>query len=432
MGRKSPVIKSSIGAARHLDSTTGRCLVFSGYGQEIGIDGPVFFLCAAEHSGDALGAALIDALRAVYPKARFVGVGGPKMAKAGCRIMADPTRHSAMLLGAASQIGFWLRLLKQIRISLAAERPSVVIPIDSPPVNLRVARAAQDLKIPVCFYVAPQLWAWAPWRIKQVRARVDTLCCVLPFEEEYFRNRGVNAVYVGHPIFENRPAAGPVVPHLPEGNMKIALFPGSRRSEIEANLPVMLRTVIVAQGRHAGTVFAAAAADSDRLWQIRQAARKASVKIDIRTGCADEIIRWADLVLTVSGTATLQIARHHKPMIILYAVAWWKWNLAGRFLIQTRYMSLVNILAGRELVPEFMPFYGSPEPVVNRTLDLMAHANQRQEISRQLAELTDPMLTFAKARSPSQRVVDEIRKFMPRADAGGGRRLDQSPGTSVR
>ncbi len=362
---------------------------------------------------------MIDALRAAYPKACFVGVGGPKMAKAGCRIMADPTRHSAMLLGAASQLGFWLRLLKQIRTLLAAERPSVVIPIDSPPVNLRVARAAQDLKIPVCFYVAPQLWAWAPWRIKQVRSRVDTLCCVLPFEEEYFRNRGVNAVYVGHPIFESRPATGPVVPPLPEGNIKIALF------------PVMLRSVIVAQGRYAGTVFAAAAADSDRLWQIRQAARKASVKIDIRTGCADDIIRWADLVLTVSGTATLQIARHHKPMIVLYAVAWWKWNLAGRFLIQTRYMSLVNILAGRELVPEFMPFYGSPEPVVNRTLDLMAHANLRQEISRQLAELTDPMLAFAKARSPSRRVVDEICKFVPRTDAGG-RRSEQFPDNSGR
>ncbi len=335
------------------------------------------------------------------------------MTKAGCRVLADPTRHSAMLLGAASQIGFWLRLLKDIRRQLATERPAVVIPIDSPPVNLRVARAAKDLKLPVCFYVAPQLWAWAPWRIKKVRASVDTLCCVLPFEEEYFRQRGVNAVYVGHPIFENQLQSETLTPPLPSGNIKIALFPGSRRSEVEANLPVMLRSIIVAQGRHSGTVFAAAAADSDRLWQIRQAARQASVKMDIRTGCAEEIIRWADLVLTVSGTATLQIARYQKPMIILYALAGWKWNLAGRYLIQTRYMSLVNILANRELTPEFMPFYGSPDPVVNRVLNLVAHPSQRQEISRQLAELTKPMLTFANARSPSKRVVDEIRKLMP-------------------
>jgi lipid-A-disaccharide synthase len=335
------------------------------------------------------------------------------MTKAGCRILADPTRHSAMLLGAARQVGFWLRLLKEIRRQLETERPAVVIPIDSPPVNLRVARAARDLKIPVCYYVAPQLWAWAPWRINKVRARTDTLCCVLPFEEEYFRNRGVNAVYVGHPIFESKPSGDVLTPPLPTGNIKIALFPGSRRSEIDANLPVMLRSIIVAQGRHPGTVFAAAAADSDRLWQIRQEARKASVKIDIRAGCADDIIRWADLVLTVSGTATLQIARYHKPMIIIYAVAGWKWNLAGRYLIQTKYMSLVNILANRELTPEFMPFYGSPDPVVNRLLDLIAHASQRQEISRQLSELTSPMLTFAKARSPSKRVVDEIRKLMP-------------------
>jgi len=380
---------------------------------EFGIDGPTFFLCAAEHSGDALGAPLIEALRSSFPKARFIGVGGPKMAKAGCRLLSDPTRHSAMLLGALNQFGHWLRLLREIRAQLAAERPAVVIPIDSSTINLRVARAAKDLKIPVCYYVAPQVWASRPWRVNKVRVRTDTLCCLFPFEEEYFRQRGVNAVYVGHPIFEDKPKSDAPTPPLPTGNMKIALFPGSRRSEVEANLPVMLRSVIVAQGRHAGTVFAAAAADSERMWQIRQEARKASVKIDIRTGCADEIIRWADLVLTVSGTATLQIARYHKPMIILYALAGWKWNLVGRYLILTKYMSLVNILANRELVPEFMPFYGSPEPVANRLLDLMAHANQREEISRQLAELTAPLFAFAKARSPSKRVVDEIRKLMP-------------------
>ncbi len=391
-----------------MDSTSG----LSDRRQEFSIDQPVFFLCAAEHSGDALGASLIEALRSSFPKARFVGVGGPRMSKTGCRIIADPTRHSAMLVGAVRQVGFWLKLLRQIRAELAADRPTVVIPIDSPPVNLRVARAAVDLKIPVCFYVAPQLWAWAPWRIKQVRARVDTLCCVLPFEQEYFQDRGVRAVYVGHPIFASKLAAASPTPPLPDGNMKIALFPGSRRSEIEANLPVMLRTVIVAQGRRAGTVFAAAAADNDRLWQIRHAARKASVKIDIRMGCADEIIRWADLVLTVSGTATLQIARHHKPMVVIYALACGKCNLAGRFLIQTKYMSLVNILANRELVPEFIPFYGSPDRVIARVLDLIAHPNLREEMSRQLVDLTGSMGAFAKTRAPSQRVVDEIKRLM--------------------
>lgn len=380
---------------------------------------PIFFLSAAEHSGDALGAALITALRQEFPTARFVGIGGDKMAAAGCRLLANPTRHSAMLLGAVKQIGYWTKLLEQVKQQFAIERPAVVIPIDSPTVNVRVARLARRAGIGVCYYVAPQHWAWAAWRTNELRHVVDTLCCVLEFEENYFQQKGLHAVYVGHPLFD-RPIAGPdaesaqLDPPLPAGLVKLAILPGSRRAEVDANFPVMLEVVRAVKGRFANSIFAAAAADEERAWQIRRLLRQTGTRAEVRTGATDAIISWADLVLTVSGTATLQVARWHKPMIVLYALARWKWNLAGRFLVQTHFMSLVNILANRELVPEFMPFYGSPAKLIQTTLDLLNSPQRLREMSGALEELTAPIEVFCRQMPASRRVALEVAKIMAR------------------
>ncbi len=377
----------------------------------------MFFLSAAEHSGDALGAALIEALRGEFPKARFMGIGGAKMARAGCRLLADPTKNSAMLVGAASQAGYWLDLLARLKKELAFDKPDVMIPIDSPTVNLRLAKLGRRLGIPVCYYVAPQLWAWAPWRIKAVRANVQTLCCVLPFEQQYFGHQGVHTVYVGHPLFDqaaNRPESDPdlLKPPLPKAPLRIALLPGSRKAEIAANLPPMLETFLTVRGKFPGIAAVAAAADADRAWQIRSVLTRYGAKIDVRTGITDAIIRWADLVLTCSGTATLQIARHHKPMIVLYRLAWWKWNLAGRFLVQSKFLCLVNILADRELVPEFMPFYGPTQPVIDTATDLLANPEKRQAMSHELAALTAPMAGFSDQMPAARRVAIEVARLM--------------------
>ena len=381
------------------------------------IDTPVFFLSAAEHSGDTLGASLIAALRDEFPAARFVGIGGRKMAAAGCRLLADPTANSAMLLVAPAQVGYWIKLLQSVQREFSCNRPSVVIPIDSPPVNIRVGKRARQLKIPVCYYVAPQLWAWAPWRIKKFAAAVNTVCCVLPFEEAYFRQQGVNAVYVGHPLFDS-PADNPVFdpaglkPPLPAAPVRVTLLPGSRQAEIDANLPPMLDAVRAIRARFTNSAFAAAAADDSRAWQIRACLRRLGESVDVRTGAADALIRWADLVLTCSGTATLQVARHHKPMIVMYALAWWKWNLVGRFLVQSRYLSLVNILADRELVPEFMPFYGSTQPLIRRAIDLLSYPGRMAEMSGQLQNLVAPLEQFSREMPAGRRVALQVAHLL--------------------
>ncbi len=379
-------------------------------------DRPLFFLSAAEPSGDALGAALIGALRQEFPDGQFTGIGGPKMIQAGCRVWADPTGNSAMLAGAVLQARYWWRLLRQVRREFATHPPDLVVPIDSPTVNVRLSRLARRRGITVCYYVAPQLWAWAPWRIKAFAAAVDHLCCILPFEEDYFRRQGVPTTYVGHPLFD-QPADGAagdpaqLKPALPAASLKIALLPGSRRAEIIANLPPMLEAVRALHRRFPGSAFAAAAVDDARGWQIRGLLQHSGLRVDVRSGVTDAIIRWADVVLTVSGTATLQVARHHKPMLVMYTLAWWKWNFAGRFLVQTRYLSLVNILAGRELVPEFIPFHGSLRPLLRRAGELLSQPQQRTAIARELGELVAPFEAFSRDMPAARRVALEIARL---------------------
>jgi lipid-A-disaccharide synthase len=360
---------------------------------------------------------LIQALRGEFPKARFIGIGGSKMVKAGCKIFADPTKNSAMLVGAVAQAGYWLSLLARLKTELSHDRPDVIIPIDSPTVNLRIARLGKRLSIPICYYVAPQLWAWAPWRIKTVRANVDTLCCVLPFEQHYFGHQGVHTVYVGHPLFDRTgngvdmdPEA--LKPPLPKAALRMAILPGSRKAEIAANLPPMLEAFLSVRGKFPGIAAVAAAADEDRAWQIRNFLPRYGAKMDVRTGATDAIIRWADLVLTCSGTATLQIASHHKPMIVLYRVAWWKWNLVGRFLIQSKFLCLVNILADRALVPEFMPFYGPVQPVIDASVDLLSHPEKREAMSHDLAALTAPMAALSDQMPAARRVALEVARLL--------------------
>jgi len=328
--------------------------------------------------------------------------------------------RSAMLIGALfTESRYWWKRLKEIRAELRTLKPDVVVPIDSSAINLRIAAVAREEKIPVCYYVAPQVWASRPWRVKKIAAVVDTLCCILPFEERYFRERGVNGVYVGHPMFDvpaETPETDParLDPPLPgkNGDLKVAIFPGSRRAEIDKHMPPMLRIMGEIRGKFPRVAFVAVAPSEERAWQIRHHLRSANTPVDIRVGHADAIIRWADLALTKSGTATLQIARHHKPMVVMFAVAWWKWNLFARYIINTPYIALVNILAGREIVPEYIPFHGSPLPVARECIELLSHPERRAAMSQELAELVAPLAPSADGTLAADRVAAEVAKYV--------------------
>jgi lipid-A-disaccharide synthase len=375
---------------------------------------PTFFLTAAEHSGDALGSALIAALRRRYPNARFVGVGGELMAAAGCQLLDNPVKRSAMLVGALfTEFWYWKKLLRRIHNEIATLHPDVVIPIDSSFINLRIAADAKRQGLPVCYYVAPQVWASRPWRIKKIKACVDTLCCVLPFEEKYFHDAGIHAVYVGHPMFDVplEEESVPLDPPLPIGEPRVAIFPGSRRAEIDKHMTPMLKILAQIHGRFPRAAFVAAAPSEERAWQIRHHLRLANSHVDIRIGHADALIRWADLVLVKSGTATLQVARQAKPMVVLFSVPRYQWAVARHFIL-TPHIALVNILAGREIVPEFIPFHGNPTPVARECLKLLTKESLRGTMIEELRAVVAPLQPRAGKRA-ADRVADEVQRLIP-------------------
>ncbi len=220
-------------------------------------------MSAAEASGDAHAARLIRAIRAMAPQAEFIGAAGPKMAAEGCQVVADLTRDASMVGGPFLKLGHYYKAVKQLAKAVGESGANVVVPVDSPALNWHVAKAARRSGIPVVYYIAPQVWAWFPWRVKKLARLTTAVACILPFEEEYLRSRGVNATYVGHPLFEDAAGGHADPPDLCEpwanGTWQVAMVPGSRPGEIRGHAPAMLRLAeaISARWPRSRCVFAA-------------------------------------------------------------------------------------------------------------------------------------------------------------------------------
>ena len=333
------------------------------------------FITAAEVSGDSHAAHLIESLRKLDPSLIFEGHGGPEMESAGTIIHHETTRRAAMGAFAASRVGEMWWLLQWTKRYFNRSKPDLQICVDSPAMNFHFARAAHQRGIPVLYYIAPQLWAWRESRVVKLRRWVDRVACILPFEEEYFRNHGVDATFVGHPLFDELPPnRGPAPgPRFPDRPPVIGLLAGSRRSEANANFPHLLDVANYIRREFQGTTFLVPTTHATQPIATRMAAGLDDVECGERE--FDTMVPRCDLCLTVSGTATLHVAGHGVPMIVVYRGNPFLWHTIGRFLIKTRTFSLVNLLSeGREhIVPEFVPWYGSNRPVAEYALDMLRH-----------------------------------------------------------
>lgn len=373
---------------------------------------PRFFVSAAEPSADRHAASLIREIGRLCPGASFFGVAGPLMQASGCQVLEDWTSRSTMLVGAVRLAGQAYRLLGRVS-SVLRDRPAdLAILVDSPALHLPMARRLKKTGCPVLYYIAPQLWAWAPWRIRKVRRRVDRVACILPFEEEYFRQRGVAARYVGHPLVEQLAGASPaedVVARLKmTGQPLIACLPGSRRHVIEEVLPGQIEVARAIARRHGGASFVFAAAGDAAASQISAALTGESFRWQVAKNQLRETLAAADLSLCASGTATLEVACHGVPMVVMYNGSKWGYRLVGRFLITTPHLSLVNILAGRRVVPEFMPYYDSTEPIAAEALDILGNAERRAAIQADLRSVVASLGTSRAAEETARMALEMI------------------------
>ncbi len=367
------------------------------------------FLSAAEPSADAHCAGLIIALKEKGLEIEFVGVGGPKMAKAGCALLESTAGRAAMIYKAFAQVAYFYRLIKQISRFLATNNVDLVVVCDSPSFNFHVAKAAKKAGIKTLFYVAPQLWAWGGWRIAKLRKYCDKLCCLLPFEQDWFGRRGVQAVFVGNPLLDELEIDSAHYQRYqsfkPE-NARFAIMPGSRPAEIDSLWQPMQQIALRLKQKYAGATFTAAAVDAERE-QILRAAQLPGFECEYVIDSVHNAARAADFSIVASGSATLEVAAAGCPMVIMYQSSKILWHLAGRWLVTTRYLSLVNILGGKELAPEFMPYFGSIDPIVKAIERLLEDGGALAQMSASLAKLTEP-LAEKNARQEVARIALEM------------------------
>lgn len=367
------------------------------------------FLSAAEPSADAHCAGLITTLKE-EGDFDFFGVGGDKMAEAGCELLERTSGRAVMIYNVFSHVFYFYRLIGRIRRFLAENPVDLVIVCDSPSFNFHIARAAKKAGIKTLFYVAPQLWAWGGWRIRKLRKTCDKLCCILPFEQDWFNQRGIDTTFVGNPLLDKLESdqhsrCASTEKLVPE-NARIALMPGSRNAEIDSLWRPMQQTALLLKGKFPGLSFITVVVDSERR-NILQATQIPGFECQYSIDTVYHTAREVDFSIVTSGSATLEVAAAGCPMVILYQSSRLLWHLVGRWIVKTKYLSLVNILAGRELVPEFMPYFSSVEPIAGSIVSLLEDRDRLAQINSSLIGLVEP-LAAKKAHREVAKIVIEM------------------------
>lgn len=361
---------------------------------------PAILFTAFEPSGDDHASAVIAELRRRHAADALPIYcwGGPKMERAGATLVERTGDNAVMGLPGPGKIIEHLRINKRIRRWLEANSVAVHVPVDSPGANFPVCKITKAAGAKVVHLAAPQLWAWAPWRIKKLRRCTDLLLCLLPFEEDWFLARGVRARFVGHPLFDaplDLDALEKRAAKLGPGNPKVALMPGSRPKEIRAAWPVLLDAFRRLRADFPNTAGVVAATRPEVADGMRTAAARYGgwpEGLTMVSGDADAVVRWCDFALVTSGTVTLQVARQQKPMITFYRVSRLMYWLLVRWLTSTEIYSLPNLIAGKRIIPELIPYFGNGDELALGIIRLMRQPgyadDQRAELTR-IATLFD-------------------------------------------
>jgi lipid-A-disaccharide synthase len=334
-----------------------------------GTSRPTIFLSAGEESGDLHGAALARALRERIPGVRLVGLGGGRMEAEGVRLLAGLSDLAVMgFAEVVRHLPFFLRLRRRVFSVLEAERVELVIPIDYPGFNLRLARRARSRGTPVLYYIAPQVWAWHRSRVRDLARDADRVAVVLPFEEPFFREHGVAATFVGHPLLDAPP---PPLPRemwaraqgLDPGRPILALFPGSRAQEVRRHLALF--------GAAAARV-AAARPDVQPVFGVPPALRAETYAGAAwpRVPAGGGLLRYATAALAKSGTTTLEAALAGTPLVVVYQMNRLSFALARR-VVKVPHIALANLIAEERVAPEFVQDAATPDAVAAALLPLL-------------------------------------------------------------
>jgi lipid-A-disaccharide synthase len=351
------------------------------------------FISAGEPSGDLHGANLIRGLRRHEPGLELHGMGGERMASAGCRIVY-PLCDMAMIglfQITANLFKFW-GILRQADRWLREHRPDAVVLIDYPGFHWWLARRAHAQNIPVYYFVPPQIWGWATWRAGKMRTFVRQTLCTLPFEEKWFNERGIPARFIGHPYFDElrgqrldeaflsdqRTRPGPIV----------AILPGSRGQELHYNLDSQLEAARLIHARRPDVRFLVACFREEHRRRVEGKLRGLHLPIEAHVGRTPEIIELAHCCLSVSGSVSLELLFRAKPAVMIYQHHWFC-VLLGHILKRARFITLVNMLAERELFPEYFSHRSLAEPMARHALGWLENSTGYEALRGELRALRE-------------------------------------------
>lgn len=377
--------------------------------------GKEIMLVAGEASGDMHGADLVKALLRRDPHLKFYGVGGEQLQQTPFEAIFNVDELTGMgLLELAGNVGNIWKAYRLLCRALETRRPDLLILIDFPEFNLRLARLARKLGVRVLYYVGPQIWAWRRGRIRQIARNVDCMAVVFPFEAELYRRHGIPVQFVGHPLLDivrverERDAvlrdAG-----LAGENRLIVLLPGSRQKEVASHLPVMARAAAELNQIHR-TDFLCVRASTVERTELENILHRCRLRIPIVEAARYEVMNAADLVWAASGTATLETALLKKPMVVVYRVAWLTY-VAARLLVRVKHIGIANIVAGRRIVPELVQSEFTPRRLVEESRAILDNPQRRETMVADLAQLRAQLGTPGAAH----RVADLATSLMSKA-----------------
>ena len=373
------------------------------------------FIVAGEPSGDAHAARLIREAKRAATDLKIEGLGGEKMRRAGCELRTDLASMAVMgFIQVLGNIRFFQRLMRESVEHIEENRPNAVVLVDYPGFNMRLAAKVKKLGIPVIYYISPQIWAWRPGRIKRIAKVVDKMMVILPFEERIYQNAGIDVAYVGHPLIDSILESEPNLDFLKEVDAPdpagiIGLLPGSRKREIIDFLPVLLDTAKLILKQIPNATFLIPCSGPGNMEIVREIVGETDLPVKIFMGKIHETARTSRCCIVTSGTATLEVACFSTPLIVVYKTGHVPWLLSRAFL-QVDHISLVNIIAGKGIVPEILQYRMRPELLAETALELCRDGEKRRTMIEELGKVRERLGGPGASKRAAEIVLETLAK----------------------
>jgi lipid-A-disaccharide synthase len=352
-------------------------------------------IVTGEVSGDMYGGLLAAEILKLDPEVRISGVGGERMRAAGVDTFLDSNDLSVVgFWEAIMRLGRLHRALSTVKRHLRQAGPDLVIFIDYPGMNLRLSKYAKKLGIRVMYYVSPQVWAWGRNRVKIIKENVDKMVVILPFEADFYKTEGVSVSYVGHPLIDIVKATLDKESFLEAMGLSadrrlVTLMPGSRPQEIRNHMSPLLETAGELSRKFGDLTFVMVSLPAFEDL-VETATRSSGLDIRVTSKYGYEALKYSHLAIACSGTATLEAALLATPMIVIYKLALFSWTV-GRLIVKVPYISLANLIAGEQVVPEYLQSAVDPKALAREAGDMLADEARRKRMIGQLAAVREKL-----------------------------------------